>query len=112
MVIDFNAHSKPYLNVRLRGEDAPQIRVNPPSVDLADALLGAADALSKIVVSDSADQREALYIYAAQLMSRNRELIPITAEDLRGKYDISIEDLVYFFSTYTDFLDSIRSQKN
>lgn len=112
MAIDFSAYNKPFLSVRLRGESAPLLRVMPPTVDLAEALSGAGELLDKVMDSADPECRAALYDYAAQIMSRNREMIPLTAEDLRDKYDTDVEDLVYFFAAYVDFVEGLRNAKN
>lgn len=39
-------------------------------------------------------------------------MIPLTAEDLRDKYDTDVEDLVYFFAAYVDFVEGLRNAKN
>ena len=112
MAIDFSAYNKPCLSDRLRGEAAPLLRVMPPTVDLAEALSGAGELLGKVMDSADPEFRAALYDYAAQIMSRNREMIPLTAEDLRDKYDTDVEDLVYFFAAYVDFVEGLRNAKN
>lgn len=87
-------------------------RVMPPTVDLAEALSGAGELLGRVMDSADPECRAALYAYAAQIMSRNREMIPLTAEDLRDKYDTDVEDLVYFFAAYVDFVEGLRNAKN
>ena len=84
----------------------------PPTLDLVEALSGAGELLGKVVDSADPECREALYDYAAQLMSCNREMIPVTSEDLRDKYDTDVEDLVYFFAAYADFIEGVRNSKN
>ena len=55
---------------------------------------------------------QSIYDLAARLISCNREGIHITASELLGKYRMTLESAVVFFSAYMDYISAITNQKN
>ena len=55
---------------------------------------------------------QSIYDLAARLISCNREGITITASELLGKYRMTLESAVVFFSAYMDYITGITNQKN
>lgn len=108
--INFNRHRPPILRVPL-AEDMV-LHVTPPTVDLQEELRARLPDLTALLSQDNNDMREALYDLAARLMSCNRNLRRITAEDLRNTYELDEADLAVFFDEYAGYLTAIERAKN
>lgn len=110
--VDFNRHRPPVLRVPLTEDGSVVLHVVPPTVDLQEELRARRSDLHALLTRDDDDMRAALYDLAARLMSCNRNLRQITAEQLRVTYEFVEEDLVFFFQDYAAFLESIEHAKN
>lgn len=111
-VVNFDRHRPPVLTVPLKDERGTVLRVTPPTVDLQEELRARQSDLRALLSEDNDDMRDALYDLAARLMSCNRNLRKITAEQLRTTYGLDEEDLVVFFNYYVKFLTDIEHAKN
>lgn len=110
--LHFNRYRPPILPVELMDKQHTVIHVTPPTVDLQEELRTRQSELRVLLSGDDDDMRDALYDLAARLMSCNRNMRPITAEQLRTVYGIDEEDLVVFYQVYADFLKEIENAKN
>ena len=106
----FNRHRPPILPIEMPDESV--IHVALPTVDLQEELRASAGDFNALLSGGNDEKREALYDLAARLMSCNRNMLKVTAEDLRKTYRIDTEDLVEFFHAYVTFLQGIESAKN
>jgi hypothetical protein len=93
-------------------EESTVIHIIPPTVDLQEELRASASDFYSLLDGGNAEQRAALYDLAARLMSCNRNMLTLTAEDLRKTYHLDTEDLVEFFHGYVDFIKGIENAKN
>ena len=108
----FNRHRPPVLPVELPDEKGTLIKITPPTVDLQEELRDYADELNTLLDGDDISQRAAIYDLAARLMSCNRNMRTITAEQLRTVYNMDEDDLVVFFHVYVNFLQELENAKN
>lgn len=106
----FNRHRPPILPIEMT--DGTVIHVSLPTVDLQEELRAYAGDFDALLSGGNADKVEALYGLAARLLSCNRNLLKVTAEDLRKTYHLDTEDLVEFFHAYVTFLQGIEKAKN
>ena len=109
----FNRHRPPILPIELMDEQNTVIHVTPPTVDLQEELRARLTDLTSLFNGDDEDEkRAALFDLAARLMSCNRNMRKITAEQLCTVYRVDEEDLVVFYHAYADFLKEIENAKN
>ena len=111
-VLDFSRHRPPTLPVVFNDEAKTSISVTPPSVDLVDELISNAENLQQLLLQDDDSMVESLYDLAARLMSCNRNLKKISAEQLRKVYKLEEADLAEFFTAYTEYLHELKNAKN
>ena len=110
--MNFDRHRPPILRVPLREDGSLVLHVTPPTVELQEELRAKQSDLHALLNRDDDEMRAALYDLAARLMSCNRNMLKLTAEDLRKTYHIDVEDLVEFFYGYVDFIKGIENAKN
>lgn len=108
--VNFNRHRPPILRVPLSEELV--LHVTPPTVDLQEELRARSGELSALLSHDGDEMRVALYDLAARLMSCNRNLRKITAEELRTTYELDEVDMATFFEAYANYLTQIENAKN
>lgn len=111
-VIDFRNMRPPTLPLIMNDEAGTAIDVTPPTVDLVEELKTNLPHLQELLTGEDPEIRTGLYDLAARLISCNRNLRRVTGEQLRMVYRLSEEDLVVFFSAYTDFISGIEHAKN
>lgn len=111
-VVNFNRHRPPILPVELLDDENTVIHVTPPTVDLQDELRARLPELNALLNGDDDEKRTALFDLAARLMSCNRNMRKITAEQLRTVYRIDEEDLIVFYNAYANFLADLENAKN
>ena len=63
----------------------------------------------KNISNDDVEEND-LYELTAKVLSRNKENIHITADQLNDCLDF--EDLIIFFNSYIEYVDELASQKN
>lgn len=108
----FNRHRPPIWPIEMPDEDGTILHIVPPTVDLQEELRAYAGEFNALLDGGDSEKREAFYDLAARLMSCNRNLLKITAEDLRKTYHLDVEDLVEFFHGYVTFVKGIENAKN
>lgn len=110
--LNFNKVNRPTLLLTMPDEAQTQLKVGTPSEALIQELTERAPELENIMKSGNKEAINEMYILAAKLISCNRDFIPVTADDLRGKYGLDFEALVIFYSTYLDFIEAVNNEKN
>lgn len=110
--LDFNSVQRPTLILTMMDEAKTQIHVSSPTEKLVEELQTISAELDEILREGDKDSINATYNLAARLISCNRDCVTVTAEELREKYKLKLEDLVIFFSVYIDFIDEISEAKN
>lgn len=110
--LNFNRYRPPILPVELLDDQHTTLHIVPPTVDLQEELRARQSELRALLSQGDDATRAALYDLAAKLMSCNRNLREITAEQLRTVYRLDEEDLVVFYEAYADYLKGIENAKN
>ena len=110
--LDFNSMKRPTLRLVMQDEAKTTIDVSTPTEGLIEELAAATRELDAVLQSGDASMVQAIYDLAARLISCNRNFMKITAEELRDKYKLNLEDLVIFYSAYLDFIDEVTNSKN
>lgn len=110
--LDFNALVPPTLPLVMRDEAKTQIDVVAPTEGLVEELQAVAPIMESALASKEAEAVPAIYDLAARLISCNRQGQQVTAEDLRGKYKLNLEALIFFYNAYIDFIAEIPNAKN
>ena len=110
--LDFNRYRPPILPLKLPDKNQTLLRLIPPTVDLQEELRAQQSQLRALLSQEDDEAKEALYVLAAKLMSCNRNMLKITAQHLRTKYDMDETDLVLFFQSYAEYLNGIENAKN
>lgn len=110
--LNFNRYRPPFLPVEMPDAQDTVINVLPPTVDLQEELRARSADLHTLLTGTDPEKREGMFDLAARLMSCNRNMLKITPEMLRTTYRLDEEDLVVFFTTYTDFIRRIENAKN
>lgn len=111
-LINFNRHRPPILPVELPDDEHTLLNLCPPTKDLVDELRNGQNELRALLTQEDEGMVEALYDLAARLMSCNRNLKKITAEQLRTKYKMDVVDLTLFYQNYAEFIVEIENAKN
>jgi len=111
-IVNFNRHRPPVLRVELLDDQNTVLHVVPPTVDLQEELRTRHTDLHALLAGGEEEKREALFDLAARLMSCNRNMRKVTAEQLRTTYNLDEEDMVVFFEAYADFIRRLENAKN
>lgn len=112
--LNFNTLKRPTLPLVMRDDAQTLIKVSTPTEALVEELQAVAPELEKRLgaTEADADSIQAIYDLAARLMSCNIDGLLVTVDDLRHKYKLGLEELVFFYVAYVDFLNEIKNAKN
>lgn len=111
--LDFNAIERPTLNVTMRDEARTVIRVSVPTEIFVEQIEALKPAIDKIKEGNNTQELfNQMFIFFAKILSHNEDKLEITAEDLRGKYQLTLTDLFAFYGAYMAFIDDIKTAKN
>lgn len=110
--LDFNSLQRPTLELVMKDEKKTKLHLICPKESLIERLEAGLKELNEVLKKKDGSSIRACFTLAAELFSENDDGVTITAEALRDDYHLGIEDLVIFFSVYTDFINEIKSAKN
>lgn len=111
-MLDFNALQHPTLPIKLKDESRTVVHIAPPTVKLLERLQAVAPDLNEIAQQKDNGMIKALYSLIADLINCNDDEYVFTGEDLEGKYNMSLYDVVFFIRAYFDFIKEIQDAKN
>lgn len=111
-VLDFNSLNKPTLDLTMKDDQKTLIRVGMPREELIERLEAAQSELVTIFSKSNPALISELFKLAADLIDCNYSGVRVTAEDLRDKYRLQLDDLVIFFTAYIDFIRELEQAKN
>ncbi len=111
-ILHFNQYRPPILPIEMLDDARTVIQVVPPTVDLQEELRARSADFNALLTGGDDEKRAALFDLAARLMSCNRNMRTITAEQLQTTYGLVEEDMVVFFEAYTNFVRGIENAKN
>lgn len=110
-VLNFNTIKKRYLTVTLPDEANTVLMIGAPTKKIMDNLIvlqASVDAIDEDNVNS--DAMDDLYSACANIMSRNKCGIKITADFLSDLFDF--EDIKIFFKSYMEFVTGLVNEKN
>ena len=110
--LDFNALVQPTLTLTMKDEARTVIQVTTPTERLVERLTAGMADLKTVLAAQDSDSTSAAFALAADLISCNTDGIPVTCEDLRGKYRFELYDLLAFYKVYMEFISEIQTAKN
>lgn len=110
--LNFNTLKRPTLPLVMKDEAKTEINVTTPTEGLVEELQAVAPEMQEALQKDDPDMIRAVYDLTARLISCNTSGVTVTAEELRDKYKLNLEDLVVFYDAYGDLLQEINSGKN
>ena len=110
--LDFNSLQRPTLDVTMKDEEQTKLRLICPRQGLIERLEAGLNDLQEVCEKRDGSSIKACYELAADLFSENDAGITVTGEELRGKYDLGLEELIVFFSAYMEFINEIKNAKN
>lgn len=115
--LDFNQINRPVLELTMMDKERTVITVTTPTEGLVEELQTTLPELQKIFAPGDQGTVDAAYDLASRLISCNKQGLQVSADDLRSKYWpadrlTNLENLVFFFSAYTDFIEEINNAKN
>lgn len=110
--LNFNSLERPHLKLTMRDANHTVLRVTTPTEELVEKLTVCASELQTVLEKKDADATLAAWGLLADLLSYNMEGIKVTAEDLRGKYGLYLEDAIVLMTAYLDFITELTSAKN
>lgn len=110
--LDFNALNRPTLPLVMPDEAKTKIDVVAPTEGLVEELQSLAPNMEKALAAENETAVPVIYDLAARLISCNKQGLKVTAEDLRDKYKLNLEALIFFYNAYMDFMAEITNAKN
>lgn len=107
--LNFTTMKKKYLPVTL--PDETFLMIGMPTKAIMKDLLVMQSSLEMLTEDETdVEAMDMLYESCAKVMSRNKMGIPITEEKLAEIFDY--EDILVFFTAYSEFVGEIVNQKN
>lgn len=102
----------PSMPLTLKDEDKTTVLLTIPTEGLVNELESTGPKLKKVLSKADKAGIDACFDLAARLISCNRNGLTISADELRGKYKMTFEALIVFYSFYVDFIDEVKNLKN
>ena len=110
--LDFNSIEPLVLELTMKDDDRTCIRVSTPTEALVEELQQVAPKLNAAIKGKNEASTESIYDLAARLICCNLDDIKVTAEELRNKYRMNLENLLIFFGAYIAFINEVTHEKN
>lgn len=112
-VIDFNDIEQPTLDVTMRDKDKTVLHLSVPSVEFLEKIQALEPVLKEMKKGNNAiESVKKVYTFFAEILSHNEDGIKVTAEELRGKYNLNLVHLLQLYGVYMAFIDDINNAKN
>lgn len=109
--LNLNTAKRPVFTLTLMDDDETTLHVKVPEMELFKEIQAMASELDALN-DGSSEAQDAIYDITARILSCNRERLMVTADELRGKYRLGLEEVLLVYGSYTDFLADIVQQKN
>lgn len=109
--LNFNTMKKKYLTVTLPDDGETILMIGMPTKAIMGSLLAMQSSV-EMLTEDETDTEalDMMYESCAKIMSRNKMGIPVSQEKLEEIFDF--EDILVFFTAYTEFVTEATTQKN
>lgn len=109
--LDLNTIQHPVFELTLMDENRTTIHVKTPSVNKFRELLAVSAELEK-ASENGQDTVALIYEFLAGVLSCNREVLTITAEELPTKYMVDLDAAMLIYREYIGFLSDVTTAKN
>lgn len=110
--LDLNKAKRQSFPVTMMDEKQTVFNLVMPNAETIKRLQAIYRELPSVMNGDDPEALDACYEVAAELFSRNRMRIEVTAEELKSIYSMEIEDLILFFNEYMEFIRELTKSKN
>lgn len=110
--LNFNSIERPHLKLTMRDKDHTVLRVTTPTEEMIERLQTCAGELQGILAKKDETATRAAWDLLADLLSYNLEGIKVTADELRGKYGLYLEDAIVLMTAYLGFINDLTNAKN
>lgn len=110
--INFRQFAQPTLPINMNDPEETLFTLTAPTVELTERLKENQETMIAIFKRGDDTSVAEIWNLAAELISCNREGRKTTAEELKGRYRMSYEMLIYFLTTYGEFIAEIEAAKN
>lgn len=110
--LDFNSVVKPTLDLIMKDPAQTKISITFPPEKLIRQLAASSIDLKRAIENGDTAGIDEIWDLTARIISCNRQLLTVAADDLRFKFGMELEDVVIFFSAFTDFIAEVKDAKN
>lgn len=110
--LDFNALTQPTWQITLKDDERTIVNMAAPTVDLVERLIAAEPELSEAAKTKDGRTIRAVYELTAEIMNCNADGYAFTAEELRGKYRLTLLDVFRLHAGYMEFIQEMQNAKN
>lgn len=111
-ILDLNTVESPALSLVMRDEARTTLTVELPTESLIQELQANLPKLQETFKHGDLSSINLLYNLAAKLISCNSEGVAVTADDLRGQYNMGFHVMFAFFASYLEMINGVESEKN
>jgi len=109
--LNLNTAKRPVFTLTLMDDAETTIHVKVPEMEMFKEIQGMSAELSALG-DDSPEAVDAIFDITSRILSCNRERLTLSAEDLRGKYRMGLEEVLLVFGSYMEFITDIVKEKN
>jgi hypothetical protein len=110
--LNFRHFSQPTLPINMNDKEETLFTLVAPSVALVEKLEANQQTIVETFQKGDRESLEALWSFAAELISCNREHRHVTAAELKDRYGMGYAMLLAFFVAYEEFIHEIEAAKN
>lgn len=110
--INFRQFAQPTLPINMNDPEETLFTITAPTVELTERLKENQDTMLVTFQKGDKESLDEIWGLAADLISCNREGRRVTVEDLKGRYGMSYQMLLVFFTAYGEFIAEIEAAKN
>lgn len=111
-MLDFNAIQQPTWAIKLKDDEQTIVNISAPTVELVDRLIAATPELQEAAKTKDGKTIRAIYELVADVMNCNDDGFIFKADELRGKYRMTLIDVFKFVAGYLDFMKEMQEAKN
>lgn len=111
-LLDFNSYRRPELVLVMKDEKGTVLHVTTPTHRLCEEFSANLGELQKALSGQDETATRLVYELAAKLINCNLDGVTITGKELATKYGLNLEDMAIFWTTYGEFIEEIKQEKN
>lgn len=111
-MFDFNAIQNPTWPVKLADDAQTVVHLSYPSLEMVERLEAMSKSLTEVVKGNNSAAVKKAFDVVAAVMNFNEDGLTFTAEELRGKYHMTLLGMARFTAGYLTFLKEANDAKN